>query len=147
MFHELPCLIMHDLYLENLNIIIKFYIILNEYLYIFVCIFDWRIHPIYRPVQYAASDSVGLWVISLFKHQNENNVAPFVGYPINTFWCYTFENFTQNAIDSENKMLWEGLFNVTLYTITNHSWQGFHAVSKISTKVYFVIFFQIYQIL
>ena len=46
-------------------------------------------------MQLAFSESKGLWVMSLFLHQNENKVALLVQFPvclkhsksITTFWC------------------------------------------------------------
>ena len=58
--------------------------------------------------QLAVSESKGLWVISLFVPQNENNVTTLVECPL--FWTfstnhdvsvYIFANITQNALDSE----------------------------------------------
>lgn len=58
--------------------------------------------------QYAVSESKGLLVISLFVHQNSDNVTSFVEFPIfrtfltnQSILVYAFENIIQHALDSE----------------------------------------------
>ena len=63
-------------------------------------------------IQLAVSESKASWVISLFVPQNENNVMSLVKFPLfMTFLTnqdvlvYTFENITQDALDSETANL------------------------------------------